>query len=728
MAGNAADRKDGLHIALISVHGLIRGHDLELGRDADTGGQTKYVVELARALAERPEVRRVDLVTRLVRDERVSDDYARPEEPLADNARIIRLEAGPDEYLHKEGLWDYLSCFVDNAVEYFHQSGDLPDLVHGHYADAGFVGVRLASVLGVPFVQTGHSLGRVKRRRLLARGLDRDAIEREYNITRRVEAEEEALAAADLVIASTHNEIEEQYRLYDYYRPETMAVIPPGTDLQRFHPPQNSDARERAVAAEVDRFLRAPDKPVILALSRPDERKNIATLVQAFGESPALQERANLVIVAGNRDDIRDLERGPRKVLEELLLLIDRYDLYGRVAYPKHHEADDVPAYYRLAARRRGVFVNPALTEPFGLTLIEAAASGLPVVATEDGGPQDILAHCHNGSLINPLDPEGMARALHDVLADAVGWQRLSRAGLAGVEAHYSWQAHAEKYMQRIRPLLETRERPEPLVREPGARPLFNDRAIVVDLDHALGGEGDGLEALARLLRERSNRNVSMGVVSGRRLEGALARLKQFGIPLPDVLITGMGTEIHYAPRISPDVGWVRHIDHLWNRSALERLLEEIPGIEPQPKSEQLPFKLSYFYDPERAPGRDELVRELHRHDQTVNVFVTESRYLDILPVRASKGFALRYFAHQWEIPLEHLLVLGGADVDEDMMRGKTLGVVPRERHEALAELADLERVYFARSTGAGALFEAIDHYDFFGTCDVPDGGGEASS
>jgi sucrose-phosphate synthase len=73
---------EGLYVVLISVHGLIRGENLELGRDADTGGQTKYVVELARALAANPEVGRVDLLTRQVYDARVSDDYAVPEEPL----------------------------------------------------------------------------------------------------------------------------------------------------------------------------------------------------------------------------------------------------------------------------------------------------------------------------------------------------------------------------------------------------------------------------------------------------------------------------------------------------------------------------------------------------------------------------------------------------------------------------------------------------------------------
>ena len=85
-----------LYLLLISIHGLIRGRDLELGRDADTGGQTLYVVELARALGECDEVERVDLVTRRVVDPTVDDDYARREEPLSDKVRIVRSDAGPD--------------------------------------------------------------------------------------------------------------------------------------------------------------------------------------------------------------------------------------------------------------------------------------------------------------------------------------------------------------------------------------------------------------------------------------------------------------------------------------------------------------------------------------------------------------------------------------------------------------------------------------------------------
>jgi len=169
-----ADRgeNDGLFLLLISIHGLIRGENLELGRDADTGGQIKYVLELTRALAQQPEVAQVTLLTRRIEDAQVDEDYAQPVEELGPGARIVRLDAGPAGYLPKETLWDYLETFTDNALSYLRSIGKQPDLVHSHYADGGYVGSRLSHQLGVPLIHTGHSLGRVKRRRLLAAGLD----------------------------------------------------------------------------------------------------------------------------------------------------------------------------------------------------------------------------------------------------------------------------------------------------------------------------------------------------------------------------------------------------------------------------------------------------------------------------------------------------------------------------------------------------------------------------
>jgi sucrose-phosphate synthase len=709
-----------LYIALISVHGLIRGHDLELGRDADTGGQTKYVVELTRALAKTDGIAGVDLFTRRVAAPGIQPGYAEPIEELDDGARIVRIDAGPaDEYLSKEMLWDHLDSFVDNMLSFLRSASRVPDIVHSHYADAGYVGSRLAHFLGVPLVHTGHSLGRVKRRRLLATGLSSKQIDERYNMSRRIEAEEQSLASADRVITSTHQEIEEQYELYHHYEPDSMRVIPPGTDLESFHPPEGNEWNT-LIGNEIRRFLRDPDKPLILALSRPDPRKNIGALVDAYGESTRLQELANLLIVAGNRDDIGDLDEGAREVLGDLLMAIDRHDLYGKVAYPKHHQAGEVPVIYRVASLSKGVFVNPALTEPFGLTLIEAAASGLPVVATEDGGPRDITGNCNNGVLVDPLDNEAIASALLAMLEDPRRRQDYADHGLSGVREHYSWEAHASRYLQMVRSLVDKTEVVERVPR--GRRPmLYHDRAIFTDLDQNLLGDTSVLPRFVEVLRD-NRKCATFGIATGRRLDSALKALRRNRIPEPDVLITSGGTAIHYAPDLTADTFWAQHIDHGWTPHVVQRVLADMPGLKLQPKAEQSRFKISYYYDPRIAPGVDEINRLLHQKDLAVNVTVSFGQFLDVLPIRASKGMALRYVADHWGIPLEHILVAGGSGADEDMMRGNTLAVVVANRHhEELSHLVDTERVYYATQSHALGILEAIDHFDFFKTCTVPE-------
>ncbi|WP_031434965.1 HAD family hydrolase [Methylomarinum vadi] len=706
-----------LYIAMLSIHGLIRGKNLELGRDADTGGQTLYVLELAQALSLQPGVERVDLFTRRVADENVSKEYAQREEILSDKLRIVRIDAGPDEYIHKEQLWDHLDGFADNVDCYFREQGIFPDIIHSHYADAGWVGAHLANLLGVPLIHTGHSLGRVKRLRLLASGLTNDEVETRYNMARRIEAEELVLATAERVITSTHQEIEEQYELYDFYQPQQMRVVPPGTDLTKFTPP-NGDELQSPLHAEICRHLKHPDKPIVLALSRPDKRKNITMLVEAYGQSSKLQELANLVIVAGNRDDIDDLEEGAQEVFYELLIAIDRHDLYGKVALPKHHQRDQVPLIYRIAAASGGVFVNPALTEPFGLTLIEAAASGLPVVATEDGGPRDIIGNCHNGFLIDPLEAESISRALVKILIDPERHHRYVEQGLNGVRENYSWNAHAKRYLELIRPIAE---RSEQLVREPVERRpgLYADRAIVSDLDQNLIGDDQALQEFIAVLRQQ--KKVSkFAVATGRRLDSALKLMKKHGIPEPDILITSGGTEIYYAPKLTADVSWAKHIDYHWTPHKVRQLLDGFPGLERQPKEEQSRFKLSYYIDPDIA-DLEEIKRLLHQEEQSVHVQIAFGQYLDIMPLRASKGLALRYVADRWQFPLERIFVGGGSGADEDMMRGNTLAaVVANRHHEELSQLVDVERIYFAERPFAGGLLEALDYYDFFNTCKDP--------
>lgn len=707
----------GLYIVLISIHGLIRGHDLELGRDADTGGQTKYVVELARALGCHRAVGRVDLLTRLIRDPVVDDEYAKTAEQLASGVNLVRIACGPDGYLPKEQLWDYLDNFADSASSYLSQQSQRPNLIHGHYADAGYVASLLSRQLSLPFVFTGHSLGHSKRERLIASGFKLADIERLYKMSRRIEAEENVLATADCVITSTYQEIEEQYGHYDCYRPERMRVVPPGTDMKKFFPVQGDEGDTDIVQA-LTRFLDEPDKPCVLAVSRPDPRKNIASLLIAYGEHPELQQRANLIIVAGNRDDLREMDEGSRTVLSDLLYYVDFYDLYGKVAYPKHHATDDIPLLYRWVALHKGVFVNPALTEPFGLTLIEAAASGLPIVATEDGGPRDIIASCRNGFLVDPLDTNAIADSLLKILSDPQQWEEMAQSGIEGVHRHYSWQAHVERYIGIIKPLVQ-RFQPAQRIALPRRTRLYRDRSLFSDLDQSLIGDSQSLIQLMQLLRKH-NRCCSFGIATGRRLDSVLKLVRQYQLSAPDVLITSLGTEIYYGQELTPDSAWQDYIDHLWRPIKVRALLQGLPGLKLQPKAEQSDFKLSFYYDVEKAPSVEEIHHLLLKNEITVNSIFSFGQFLDIVPIRASKGLALRWYAQQWGLEVNHILVAGGSGADQDMLKGNTLGVVVSNRHEEeLRALSDFDQVYFSSQPYAAGIIEAIDHYDFFRDCEA---------
>jgi sucrose-phosphate synthase len=684
---------EGLYIALISLHGLIRGEEPELGRDADTGGQVLYVLDLARALAEHPDVARVELMTRQVLSTNVDHQYGEHLEQIADRAWIVRLPFGPHRYLYKEHLWPYLPQFVDNALVHFREIGRVPDVIHSHYADAGVAGVRLARLITAPLVHTGHSLGRVKQQRLLEKGLTQEVIEDRYHMSRRIEGEGRVLERADLIIASTQQEVDEQYGMYPGIGGKRMTVIPPGVDLGRFRPPRRGE--KFAVARVIDRFLEQPKKPMILAVQRPDERKNLSTLIRAYGENEALRKIANLVLLVGTRDDIDSVPKGQRKILQQMLRLIDRYDLYGSVAYPKHHSSEDIAEIYRLAAARRGVFVNPALTEPFGLTLIEAAASGLPIVATQDGGPQEIVRICKNGVLIDPLDGDELARNLLESITDRVEWSRRSRAGIRGADRYFSWKGHVAQYLKRVKPLRRSRLKTATV---PRAQMALADRLLVCDIDNTLIGDREALAELLVWLDAHRDR-VAFGVATGRVLERTLSVLEEWNVPRPDVLISA--------------VGWRRTIDYRWDTLSLRECLADVPGIRLQSARDQREFKLSFFVDRSAWPGTREIRKRIKEHGLAASVIFSHHEFLDLLPVRASKGRAIQYLARRWGFEMDEVLVAGDSGNDADMLRSGALGVVVKNHSSELRYLRGRDRICFSEWPHAHGILEGIDRHGF---------------
>ncbi len=716
------------YLQMFSLHGLLRAENMELGRDADTGGQIKYVVELAQNLSARDDIRQVDLFTRTVDDKRVSSDYAKPIEKVNAKLRIVRIQCGGRKYRRKELLWPHLEEFVDKTIKFNKREGLIPDAVHGHYPDGGYVAMQLARIFGLPFVYTGHSLGRSKLTKLLSDGMREADVDKKFNIHHRIAVEEDILANADMIITSTRHEIEEQYGLYQNKSVPRYHVIPPGIDIDKFYPfyhdmLEENDKSETAKYAqasmlkELNRFFMHADKPLILALCRPDKRKNISGLIRAYGEDKELQTMANLAIFAGLRKDIDLMEENERDVLTRMLLMMDKYDLYGKMAIPKRHDFEhEVPALYRIAAEKDGVFINPALTEPFGLTLLEASATGLPIVATNDGGPNDIVNNCDNGILIDPNQPKAIATAIRKIIADKDLWQTYSKNGIMNVREHYTWKSHARSYMEKLKRLMAKTHATDMETVKPkdaiGRRLLKLNRFIICDIDNTLIGEDNSkLPTLLKIIKQNRSR-IGFGLATGRSIDLARDILKQHDVPTPDIIISSVGSAIYYSGDTRCGQGWATHINNHWNREKIFELLKGFDFLTYQEASAQRPYKVSYHM----KPSKDRLAK-IHNcllgNKCRYNLIYSHDRYLDILPYRASKGKAIRYLSYKWEIPLKNFLVGGDSGNDEEMLRGEPCAVVVANHSHELSELKGSRNVYFAKSPCAAGIIEGLEHYRF---------------
>ena len=441
----------GLYIQMHSMHGLLRGHSLELGRDEDTGGQIVYVLNLAREFGKLDEVEKVDIITRMIRD-RDYPGYSERIEPLTDRVNIVRIPCGGDRYIKKVNLWPYIDEFVANVKEYIEEIGTAPDILHSNYADSGLVCTKLSKELGIAQVHTAHSLGKPKMRSLGVDEHNFEEINRIYSFSQRIRAEQETLDHAACIIASTDHERRQQYGMYDVdVNDRRFVIVPPGTELERFYPfyqreresIKDVQARER-FKRELEEVVLEPEKPILYSLGRLERRKNLPGLIEAYGTDMELQALSNLVIAGGMAAD--DASEEARSILKEMQSLIDKYRLEQKVYIRGYVDFEtEVPEFYRTVARSRGVFINPAFIEPLGLTIIEAASCGLPVVATDSGGPQEIIANGENGFLVDVRNSRDMQDAVRKLLQDHGLWEKFSRAGRENALRKYTWSWVARK-------------------------------------------------------------------------------------------------------------------------------------------------------------------------------------------------------------------------------------------------------------------------------------------
>lgn len=658
---------------------------------ADTGGHIRYLLDLVRASSAHPAIDRIEIVTRAFVDPVHGVCYDQAIERIDAHTRIVRLRSTDASYLAKEQLWTQHDSLVEALVAHIGTLDRRPDVIHAHYADAGALAAAVEARLGIPYVFTAHSLGHVKRAAFdsPSRALD--------GLDQRIAVEDRAIAGATAIIASSRDEAELQYALYDAYDPGRIRIIAPGSDVTDFANAQP----DPEIDAAIGKFLRAPEKPVILAIARPVTKKNLAGLVEAYGQSPALQAAANLVIVAGTRDDLRTLEPEVRDNLAELLILIDRYDLYGKVAYPKTHKPSDIPAVYAHARVRRGVFVNPALNEPFGLTLLEAAASGLPVVATDSGGPNDIVETCGNGLLVDPRAPAAIAEAVSVILRDPALWDRYAAGGKTAMRT-YDWAAHVTIYADLLAEVIAAPMAP------PNAAA---SQLLVSDIDGTLLGSSDALSAFRQW--HGDERGLVFAVATGRSFHSAMAVLAQHHAPLPAIVISSVGSEIyHRRPGgvYARDTVWDAKVAAGWDREAIAAVIAAEGGLTPQSPLEQRRAKLSYMIQGDPDAGR-RLRALLDSHGLTCTIIQSHGRYLDVLPFAASKGTAVEHVRQALGLAAKQVIVAGDSGNDIEMLRSAPNAIIVGNHSDGLADRADLSRCYVARSHYAHGILEGVAHF-----------------
>lgn len=176
-------------------------------------------------------------------------------------------------------------------------------------------------------------------------------------------------------------------------------------------------------------------KPIIFSMARLDTVKNITGLVEWFGKNNRLRESVNLVVVAGFFDPSKSKDREEIAEIKRMHSLIEEHKLKGQIRWiAAQTDRNRNSELYRHVADSKGAFVQPALYEAFGLTVIEAMNCGLPTFATNQGGPAEIIVDGLSGFHIDPNNGAQSGDKIADFFEkcklDPEYWTRVSNAGL----------------------------------------------------------------------------------------------------------------------------------------------------------------------------------------------------------------------------------------------------------------------------------------------------------
>ena len=364
------EQYSGQHIAILSLH----TSPLAQPGTGDSGGMNVYIREVASALAHRGSTCTVYV--------RKWDPELVDEVELESGVHIVHIEAGEYE-LEKEDLYDIVDDFTDSVIKDLKNRKPV-DIIHANYWLSGAVGHKLKHELNIPLVTTFHTLGETKKKSGFPEPNERLRVEMEI------------VGCSDVVVANSENEQEQLHHLYGA-NVDRVEIVPLGVEQALFSPGNPNAAKDA---------LGLPTGPILLFIGRLQSLKGVDVAISTLRAMD--HENATLVIVGGASGQEGSLYES------EIRNLANNLPAGKKVAFipPQPHHI--LSTYYRAA----DIVIVPSRSESFGLVALEAAACGVPVVASSVGGLQNLIEDGKTGLLIEGWDPVEYAQAVDYLLSN----------------------------------------------------------------------------------------------------------------------------------------------------------------------------------------------------------------------------------------------------------------------------------------------------------------------
>ena len=667
-----------MHVALVSVHGLIGNLETLDFDNEDTGGQSVFIMGLAHALSKREEISKIDVITRRllfndtnshVTPNSKSMKYWVPLETYG-KVRIIRV-GSQNTFVSKSDIWNLLPDFIDGVLKFYQSRNEsYPSLWYGHFADGGFVCKELSAITKSPCIWTPHSLSLKKEKK-------------EY---RRLEYELQSIMKSKCILTSS--KITKQILTKSYKCSENKIVVCEPGIIEYEYKSKNIN---HPILEKIS-DLNLQEKRIILGAGRAVPDKYFESLINLFIDNENMKNEFACIIILINQSTSYG---------KTLLDIISKNSLSDSVFIVPSCSHPTFMNVLDKIKENRGLFIHPSKRESFGLVVLEAANHGVPVIVNEE---------CLNTSnLVNNLKCGISVSMKSDVLYHSINdinnnlWDTFSKNGIQNSK-QYSWNTFTDTIVN--------------IVKETYLN-INNEKLLISDFDGTLFFENNQNfhSEYNLLLQKLSKENGKLIISTGRTLESLISGLNSRNVPLPEIIITSVGTEIW--KRVNNEYALMEDYRSLitidWKRDEIFQLVNHLFSntIFLQDARNQREAKISYYiHDSELWKAKEEeLLFKLVENNLQANI-IQSGNYIDIIPINASKGNAVRFLSKKLNISQDNIITAGDSMNDYEMLNGITKSIVVGNASKNLLDsLTNIPNVYVSIEYCLKGVLEGIDYW-----------------